>query len=198
MPKALAQVQIALAHPTRLYIGARWVDARKGGRIEVVSPHTEDVIAIVAEATEGDIDAAVAAARDAFDRGPWPRLSPAERAGWLRKLSAALEARLPELAKAWVEQTGALAAVAPFVIGAGKYWFDYYADLAASFPFEVPRTPFDSTGSALVRREPVGVVAAIAPWNNPFGIMTGKIAPALFPLAVVAIGYLVGRQFFGF
>ncbi|HSV57478.1 MAG TPA: aldehyde dehydrogenase [Variovorax sp.] len=179
MTQALAPIQIVLAQPTRLYVGGRWVDAQKGGRIEVVSPNTEEVIATVAEATEGDIDAAVAAARDAFDRGPWPRLRPAERADWLRKLSAALEARLPELAKAWVEQTGALAAVAPFVVGAGKFWFDYYADMAASFPFEEPRTPFDGAGSAFLRREPVGVVAAIAPWNNPFGIMTGKIAPAL-------------------
>jgi aldehyde dehydrogenase (NAD+) len=179
MTASLSQVQIKLAHPTRLYIGGRWVEARKGGRIEVVSPNTEAVIATVAEATEEDIDVAVAAAREAFDRGPWPHLSPAERAHWLRQLSAALEARLPELSKAWVDQTGALASVAPFVVGAGRYWFDYYADLAADFPFEETRRPFDGQGSALVRREPVGVVAAIAPWNNPFGIMTGKIAPAL-------------------
>jgi len=179
MTPSLLDIRIGLAHPTRLYIGARWVEARKGGRIEVVSPNTEAVIATVAEATEEDIDAAVAAARDAFDRGPWPRFSPLERAEWLRKLSAALEARVPELSRAWVDQTGALASVAPFVVGAGRHWFDYYADLAATFPFEETRRPFDGQGSALVRREPIGVVAAIAPWNNPFGIMTGKIAPAL-------------------
>ena len=179
MTPSLAQVEIRLAHSLQLFIGGRWVDARQGGRIEVVSPSTEAVIATVAEATEADMDAAVLAAREAFDHGPWPRLTPAERADYLRKLSAALEQRLPELSKAWVEQVGALAAVAPFVIGAGKFWFDYYAGLADSFAFEEPRVPFDGQGSALVLREAVGVVAAIAPWNNPFGIMTGKIAPAL-------------------
>lgn len=179
MTTPLSEIQLNLAQPNHLYIGARWVAARKGGRIEVVSPTTEDVIATVAEATEQDVDAAVAAARQAFDHGPWSRLDPLERAGWLRKLSTALEARLPELSKAWIEQTGALAAVAPFVVGAGRFWFDYYANLATTYPFEEVRRPFDGQGSALVRREPVGVVAAIAPWNNPFGIMAGKIAPAL-------------------
>lgn len=179
MTAPLSQIQIRLAHPHQLYIGGRWVDASQGGRIEVISPNTEQVIATVAEATEADMDSAVAAARAAFDHGPWPRLSAAERAEYLRKLSAALEPRLPELAKAWVDQVGALASVAPFVTGAGKFWFDYYAKLADTYPFEEPRKPFDGMGSALVLREAVGVVAAIAPWNNPFGIMTGKIAPAL-------------------
>jgi len=179
MTAPLSHIQIRLAHPHQLYIGGRWVDASQGGRIEVVSPNTEQVIATVAEATEADMDSAVAAARAAFDQGPWPRLSPLERAEYLRKLSIALESRLPELAKAWVDQVGALASVAPFVVGGGKFWFDYYANLAATYPFEEPRKPFDGMGSALVVREAVGVVAAIAPWNNPFGIMTGKIAPAL-------------------
>jgi acyl-CoA reductase-like NAD-dependent aldehyde dehydrogenase len=179
MNASLATVPLALAHPNRLYIGGVWVDAVQGGRIEVVSPATERAVLSVAEAREADVDAAVSAARHAFDHGPWPRLAPAERAEWLRKLSAALEARQPELAKAWVEQTGALATVAPFVVGAGRYWFDHYAALAAQFAFEEERRPFDGTGAALVRHEPVGVVAAIAPWNNPFGIMTGKLAPAL-------------------
>lgn len=179
MNTPLSHTLIQLAHPLQLYIGGRWVDAQKGGRIEVVSPNTEQVIAAVGEASEADMDAAVAAAREAFDRGPWPRLSPHERAEYLRKLAVALEPRLPELAKAWIDQVGALASVAPFVVGAGKFWFDYYADLAATYPFEESHKPFDGVGSAHVVREAVGVVAAIAPWNNPFGIVTGKLAPAL-------------------
>ncbi|WP_040788421.1 aldehyde dehydrogenase [Massilia niastensis] len=171
--------EIRIAHPQQLYIDGRWIDARRGGRIEVLSPSSERVIAVVAEASEEDMDAAVAAARSAFDSGPWPRMSPVERSEFLRRLAAALEPRLPELARAWCEQVGALASVAPYVIGAGKHWFDYYADIAAHYPFEEVRMPFDTRGKALVRREAVGVVAAIAPWNNPFGIMAGKIAPAL-------------------
>ncbi len=168
-----------IAYPDRLYIGGRWVPPREDGRIEVVSAHSEAVIMAVAEATEADMDDAVAAARRAFDQGPWPRLTPAERAQWLRKLSDALRPRQPELSRAWVDQIGALAAAAPFVIDAGRFWFDFYAELSATYPFERRSKSFDGQGEALVVREPVGVVAAIAPWNNPFGIMTGKIAPAL-------------------
>ena len=171
--------EISIAHPDRLYIGGEWVHPAEGGRIEIVSAHSEEVIATVAEATEADMDAAVAAARKAFDQGPWPRLTPLERAEYLRKLSAALEPRLPELSRAWVDQIGALASVAPMVIGGGRFWFDFYAELAQRYAFEKRSTPFDGQGTAVVVREPVGVTAAIAPWNNPFGIMTGKIAPAL-------------------
>lgn len=137
------------------------------------------MIAAVAEATQPDVDAAVVAARKAFDDGPWPRLTAAERAEYLRKMSAALKPRLPELSRAWVEQVGSLASVAPFVIGAGKFWFDFYADLAQTFPFEEKRRPFDGRGTAFLVREPVGVVAAIAPWNNPFGIINSRSCPAL-------------------
>lgn len=171
--------EIAIAHKHKLFIGGAWVDPARGGRIEVVSAHNEDVIATVAEASEIDMEAAVAAAREAFDQGPWPRLSPAERADYLRRLSAELQPRIPELARAWVDQIGSLASVAPMVIGGGNFWFDFYADLAQTYAFEKRSTPFDGEGTAIVVREPVGVVAAIAPWNNPFGIMTGKIAPAL-------------------
>ena len=170
---------ITIAHPDKLYIDGRWVKASGDQRIDVVSPHDEQVIASVVEAGEPDMDRAVTAARRAFDEGPWPRLAPAERAEWLRKLSAALEPRMPEVARAWVDQTGALAQVAPVVTGGGKFWFDYYADLAGRYPFETQSTPFDGVGRALVVREPAGVAALIVPWNNPFGIMTGKLAPAL-------------------
>ena len=179
LPAANSLPEVHLAHPHQLFINGRWVDAREGRRIDVVSAHSEQIIATVAEGTEADMDAAVAAARHAFDQGPWPRLSPAERAAWLVKLGEALAPRLPEISRAWVDQIGALAMVAPYVVGAGHFWFQYYANLANTFPFEEVVAPFDGHGSALVVREPVGVVAAIAPWNNPFGIMTGKLAPAL-------------------
>ncbi|MCT9137627.1 aldehyde dehydrogenase [Streptomyces violarus] len=173
-PRAVAVAPVRLGHPGEIYVGGAWVSPAGGGRIEVVSPSTEEVLITVAEATEPDMDAAVAAARAAFDQGPWTRLSYPERAEYLRRLAAALREREPRLARAWVDQTGALAVAAPFVIRAGTGWFDYYADLAATFPTEQSVHP-----GASVFREPVGVVAAIAPWNNPYGIMTGKIAPAL-------------------
>jgi aldehyde dehydrogenase (NAD+) len=173
----LAEVRVR--HPDRLFLDGKWVQPKGQGRIEVVSPHTEKIAFVVAEAAEADVDAAVAAARRAFDHGPWPRLTPVERAEYVRRLSAALDERMPEIGRAWVDQTGALAMVAPFVVAGGKFWFDYYGGLAADFDWITERKLNDGPGRGLVVREPVGVVAAIAPWNNPFGIMTSKLAPAL-------------------
>lgn len=170
---------IRIANPHRLYVGGRWVEARRGRRLELVAPHREETFASVAEATEEDVDKAVAAASDAFAQGAWSGLAPLERARYLSRMSTVLERRLPELARAWIEQTGALASVAPQVVGGGKFWFDYYATLARAYPFEERRAPMDRRGEVSVVREPSGVVAAIAPWNNPFGIMAAKLAPAL-------------------
>jgi acyl-CoA reductase-like NAD-dependent aldehyde dehydrogenase len=170
---------IHLSHPHRLFIGGVWTEAANGGRIEVVSAHSEEVIATVAEATEADMDAAVAAARHAFDEGPWPRMEPAERAEWLRKLHAALEPRVPELVRAWVDQIGSLATVAPFVIGGGMATLQFTIDQAATYPFVEKRIPADGRGEAMIVREPIGVAVTIVPWNNPFGIMISKVAGAL-------------------
>jgi aldehyde dehydrogenase (NAD+) len=170
---------VKLQHPLQLYIGGEWLDARRGGRIEVVSPHNESIAAVVAEATEDDVNAAVAAARAAFDHGPWPRMSPQQRATYLMKLSAALEPRMPEVALAWTQQVGALAVAAPFVTGGAWQSIAWFASLAKTFPFVETRQPVDGRGAAYIVREPVGVVATIAPWNNPFGILLGKVLPAL-------------------
>lgn len=170
---------IRLQHADKLYIDGRWIAPKAGGRIEVVAPYSEQVVAIVAEATEADMDLAVAAARRAFDIGPWPRMTPAERAVFLRKLGAALGARTAELNAAWTEQVGALAAMAPFMIGGSLHNIEYYASLADTFPFVETHRPFDGQGVAYVAREPVGVAVAIVPWNAPFGIMINKIVPAL-------------------
>ncbi len=170
--------QWEVRRPDRLFIGGGWVRPAAGGEIELTSPVTEQVFAKVAEAGEADMDAAVAAARRAFDEGPWPRLTHAERADRLRALGQALERRVPELAAAWCEQIGGLAAMAPMMTMGAVMQYGFYADLAASYPFET-RQPGSMGGTAVVVREPVGVVAAIAPWNAPLMIMTTKIAPAL-------------------
>ncbi len=170
---------ISIAHPDRLFIDGDWVAPEDGGDFPVISAHSEGEIARIAAASPADIDRAAMAARRAFDTGPWPRMSPGERADHIRRLSDALAPRMPEVAQAWVDQIGALATAAPFVTGGGKFWFDYYAGLADTYDWvrQVPR--LDGQGSARLAREPAGVVAAIAPWNNPFGIMAGKLAPAL-------------------
>lgn len=86
---------------------------------------------------------------------------------------------MDRISRAWVDQIGALSGMAPMVMAGGKFWFDYYADLADRFEFDREVSRFDGQGMAHIVREPVGVVAAIAPWNNPFGIMAGKVAAAL-------------------
>lgn len=168
-----------LKHPDKLFIGGRWVPAAKAGQINVIAPHTDRTTATVAEASEEDMDRAVAAARAAFDSGPWPRLSHRERGEYLSKLRGALAERSAELATAWTFQVGGLSTVAPHMVGGALALLDFYASVADKFAFVEKHRPFDGQGTAYVVHEPVGVVAAIAPWNAPLSIMLNKIAPAL-------------------
>jgi len=170
---------VSIANPTKLFIGGRWVAPQAGGTIDVISPDTEQVVAVVAEAAEADVDAAVAAARKAFDEGPWPRMEPAERAAIVRKMAGILGGRQEELARAFVAEIGALASFAPFAAMGGTGTFGAYANIAESYAW-VKEEPSTVPGhKALVIREPVGVVAAIVPWNMPYAIMAQKVAPAL-------------------
>lgn len=163
----------------KVFIDGKWIRPAQEIFFDVVNASSEAVVARVVAAGPDEIDRAASAAKRAFDHGPWPRLLPSKRADYVRKLSQALKARMPEVAAAWVNQIGALESVAPFVTEGGRFWFDYYANLATEYGWEVTVPRIDGSGNAVIVREPVGVVAAIAPWNNPFGIMTGKIAPAL-------------------
>ena len=169
---------VSLAHPDRLFIGGEWVEAASGRMIEVESPVTETIVARVAEAGEADMDRAVEAARTAFDSGPWPRLPPAERIRFVAAMAAALRRREPELAAAWTAQIGGLAGFAPIIVGGGTGIVEGYVRIAGSYEFVKPVPSTVAATGALVR-EPVGVVAAIAPWNAPYAIMAGKVAPAL-------------------
>lgn len=170
---------IHVKHLDKFYIGGAWVAPSSDGAIEVISPVTEEAVFTVAEAREADIDRAVAAARTAFDQGPWPRLSHAERAAYLSKFGEALKRRNDELGHAWTTQIGVLHAMTRFVGIGGAATFDRYAAMASTFEFEERHAPLDGKGRGLLVREPVGVVAAIVPWNSPLGLACGKTAPAL-------------------
>jgi acyl-CoA reductase-like NAD-dependent aldehyde dehydrogenase len=170
--------QLPIAHPECLYIDGRWSKPAAAQQIDIISPDTEAVVATVAEAREADVEAAVRAARRAFDEGPWPRMTPAARGQLLASLAERLSARHAELAAAWTAQVGGLAAAAPFVVGAGTRSYTGMAELATRFAFE-ERVSSAVSACAYVVREPVGVVAAIAPWNVPYAIMSSKVAPAL-------------------
>jgi aldehyde dehydrogenase (NAD+) len=169
---------VTIKHPDRVFIDGQWSATHSSRMIEIVSPNSEQVVAAVAEADEADMDAAVAAARQAFDTGPWPRLSPKERGAYLMKMLDILRARESELAKAWTAQMGGLASFAgPMHMGANMT-FESIVKMAETFQF-VEKRASHAAHTALVAYEPVGVVAAIAPWNGPYGIMSSKLAYAL-------------------
>jgi aldehyde dehydrogenase (NAD+) len=162
----------------RLFIGGEWVASSGTGTIEVVNPTTEEVAGRVPEATEADMDKAVAAARHTFDDTEWPHLPPTERAAILTKVSEAIQAEMQPMAELITTEMGtpvgwgSMAQVlAPSLI------FNYYAGLAAEYAFDDMRPGI--MGPVLVRSEPVGVVAAITPWNVPLFLAAAKLAPAL-------------------
>ncbi|GGV08395.1 aldehyde dehydrogenase [Actinomadura cremea] len=162
----------------RFFIGGGWAAPAGTGTIDVISPHTEEVIGRVPEGTEADIDAAVAAARRAFDEGPWPRMTPAERAGILGRLSAIYAERQQEMAELVTAEMGSPLGFSIFAQSAiPQMVLQYYTDLAASYTWEDERPGM--LGPVTVTREPVGVVAAIVPWNVPQFTLMLKLAPAL-------------------
>lgn len=161
----------------KIFIGGRWVDPLSSETIEVVNPATEEVEARVPLANAADIERAVSAARSAFDVGPWPRLPASERGEILRAAGALLASRTAELVPMMTAQGGCTitfsewAQVAPAV---GQ--LAYYGGLGDEFEFE---QTYSLGGTSLVSGEPVGVVAAIVPWNAPLFIAVNKLAPAL-------------------
>lgn len=169
----------AVAPPAAQYIDGEWVASRSSARSPVIDPAVARVWAEVAAGDERDVDAAVSAARAAFDAGRWPRMAPSERAVTMRRAADLLEASSDRLARTisvengtpLQESTGASANAASIL--------RYFASLADYLERgDVRLTP---TGSheTLVRRDPIGVCALIAPWNFPINLVMGKLAAAL-------------------
>src|SRR3984957_11426479 len=170
---------MAIRDYDRLFIGGDWVAPEGSDTIAVISPSTEEVIARVPDGTEADIDKAVAAARTAFDRGPWPRMTPVERAEILTKVAAQLVAEMNDMAEIITNEMGSpISFSALGQVLAPSMIFNYYADLASTFAFDELRTGLLNP-NMLVSKEPVGVVGAIAPWNVPLFIAAAKLAPSL-------------------
>lgn len=172
------QCQSLLRHPTRFYIGGEWIKASSAAMFDVIDSSNEKVFLRVAEAQAKDMDSAVAAAREAFDTGPWPSMSHAKRAEYLRAMAAALRKRTDDIGELWPRESGALHSFAkPYTERAARE-FEFYANLADNYPFEEYREPSSGNFGLLVR-EPVGVVGAIIPWNGPVVAVSHKVAPAL-------------------
>lgn len=167
-----------LMHRTAFYIGGQWVPPAGDELLEVISPSTEEPVGSVPVATVEDIDRAIAAARDAFDNGPWPRTRPAERAEVLARAAKLLRERSADIAAVTVDEMGCAISQAPQAqTGMVPVVFDYYANLLGSFEFE--REVATDNRAGIVTQEPVGVVAAIVPWNAPVTLAAWKVAPAL-------------------
>ncbi|MFE0145895.1 aldehyde dehydrogenase [Nonomuraea sp. NPDC059007] len=161
-----------------LFIGGEWVAPAGTGVIDVISPHTEEVVGRVPDGTPADMDRAVAAARAAFDHGPWPRMTFAERAAAIGRLADIYAAKQGEMAALITEEMGSPItfsnlAQTPQPLG----MLQFYAEYGKTFEQEEERPGL--FGPTTVRREPVGVVAAIVPWNVPQFVSMTKIAPAL-------------------
>jgi aldehyde dehydrogenase (NAD+) len=187
-----SQTATALRNPDRFFIDGSWVTPSTSSVIEVIEPSTEEVFMRVADASSDDMSHAIGAARRAFDEGPWPRLSHAERADYMRAIASAMRERMADFASFWAHQSGVVHSIAELIVPGTANVFDYYANLAADFPFEeeVETTkdgPIPGGNYGLMVRHPVGVVGAIIPWNGPLPLTVYKLAPALLAGCTVVL-----------
>ncbi|MBE9539665.1 MAG: aldehyde dehydrogenase family protein, partial [Proteobacteria bacterium] len=163
------------------YIGGQWRAPLSKETFAVINPANEETITRVCAGNAEDIDAAVSAARLAFDEGPWPHLSGVERAGYLRKIAAIITRRLDELANLEVLDNGKPYPEAKWDIEDTAGTFEFYAGLAEEMDeaseevIQLPEPGF----SARAIKEPLGVAGAIIPWNYPMLMAAWKVAPAL-------------------
>ena len=159
----------------RLYVGGEWVAPQDGGVTDVIYPYTEQPIGRAALAGPADVDRAVRAARAALDG--WSRTAPGERAAILRRAAQGIDARAGELARLTTLEVGSPIEGVGLQIAVAKMFLEWHADQAETYPWEEGRPGVFS--SLLVRRQPVGVVGAIVPWNFPLGLTMPKLCPAL-------------------
>jgi aldehyde dehydrogenase (NAD+) len=165
-------------HTSEVFVGGQWRPPASGETYTTINPATEEVSAHVAKGDERDVDAAVQAARRAFDQGPWPRMAAAERTRVLWKLADLINANLDEMARLESVNTGKT------LFDSGKVElpfaaevFRYYAGWTTKIHGETLNLRDGAFTFTL--RQPVGVVGAIVPWNFPFLLASWKIAPAL-------------------
>ncbi|HEX4341353.1 MAG TPA: aldehyde dehydrogenase family protein [Polyangiaceae bacterium] len=156
----------------KIYIGGEWTPASGKGSFDVIDSSTEEVMGKVPRGDASDLDRAVKAARAAFDG--WSRTPAAERAGYLQKITAALQAKASEIAETVAREVGMPLPLSTMIqAGLPTATFGSAAALASSYQFE------EESGNSLVVREPIGVVGCITPWNYPLHQVAAKVAHAL-------------------
>jgi 5-carboxymethyl-2-hydroxymuconic-semialdehyde dehydrogenase len=160
------------------FIDNVFVEAREGGSFESLNPADNQPVARVAAGTAADVDAAVKAARAAFDDGPWPRLPAAARARHLRRIGELIERHAAELVRLEILDSGVpISQIKDGTIPRSAYNFHFFADLVTQLAGEA--YPVDGRFINYTVRKPVGVAGLITPWNIPFMQETWKVAPAL-------------------
>ncbi len=170
-----------LGVPTRLYIGGQWVAPEKNRTLKVYDPATERLLYRSPNASKVDVERAVQAARTAFDSGIWSKKPGAERAECLESIASSLRDQQKEIAELEVKNNGKPLADAMADVSDAADCFDYYAKLARKLD-EEQNAPLPLMNEGLdckIRREPIGVAAAIIPWNYPLLMAAWKVAPAL-------------------
>src|SRR5918996_3677037 len=162
----------------KMLVGGEWVDALSGKAFESINPYTGRAWSTAPEAGEEDIDRAVKAARKAFDEGPWGAMTGTERARLMRRLADLLAENAQELATVESTDNGKLLREMGGQLGALAEWYYYFAGAADKIQGET--IPSDKPNFFVyTRKEPIGVVGAITPWNSPLLLLTFKLAPAL-------------------
>jgi aldehyde dehydrogenase (NAD+) len=159
------------------FIGGNWRTASGADPLEVISPSTEEIVGRVPVAGPAEIDLAVASARSAFTDGPWSRMSLADRAGYLRRFAAELQTRRDQSVELQIDEMGGTRQfIGANVDGIGPFLERMIAD-AALVRFREVRD--GTVGKVVVMREPVGVTAAVTPWNSPVMVAVTKLFPSL-------------------
>jgi aldehyde dehydrogenase (NAD+) len=169
------------------FIDGGWAAPAGSDVLEVVSPHSEEVVARVPEGSPADIDAAVAAARAAFDSGPWPRMSPAERIEVVQQFSHLYAGSLAAMADLITLEMGSPTSFSNLAQSPAPWMqIEAFLGIAREFPWEESR-PGVLGAPVVVRREPIGVVAAIPPWNVPQFTIMSKVVPAILAGCTVVV-----------
>jgi len=163
----------------KMYIDGKWVDGAEGKSFKVLNPATEQVFAEVPEGSAEDAKSAIDAARDAFDKGRWPKLAPSERSLIIFRIADIMERNLKQLARLESIHQGKpikLSRDSDFPFGIDNIRFFAGASRALE---GISSNEFLGTGTSIIRREPIGVVSCIIPWNYPWMISVWKIIPAI-------------------
>jgi aldehyde dehydrogenase (NAD+) len=166
----------------KLFIGGGFTDAESGETFETTNPSTGEVVAEVAKGGPKDVERAVATARKAFDEGPWPNMTPAERTKVMLDAFEKIKEREPEIAQLEAEDAGHTMRMANlFTIPYSNEYWRHLAELAQRLEYQEPVEDYGFPTPAwdFVLREPYGVCAGIIPWNVPYMMAIWKIAPAI-------------------